>query len=238
MTSPLRVLVTRADEDAQRTAVALGKLGHTAVLAPATMIRALKAGLPHGTWNAFAVTSHHAFLDLEASLDRYRPVYAVGRRTAEAARAAGFRDVRVGTGDATRLADLLRLTLPRPARLLYLAGRDRKPVLEDTLIAAGYDIAVLETYAAEAVSEWPAAALEALRDSRVDAALHYSRRSVDLALALAKASGLADAVMSLHHLCLSEDCAEPLRTLGAASIAIAERPDEDALLALLDAPQR
>ena len=43
---------------------------------------------------------------------------------------------------------------------------------------------------------------------------------------------------SLRHLCLSEDCAEPLRARGAASIAIAERPDEDALLALLDAPRR
>ena len=237
MTRPLRVLVTRAEDDAQRTAAELAKLGHEAVLAPVTVVRAQPTSLPPGTWQAIAATSHHAFLDADASLDRSRPVYAVGRRTAEAARAAGFRDVRIGAGDAAGLADLLRLTLPRPARLLYLAGRDRKPVLEEALAAAGYDVAVLETYAAEAVSDWPPTAREALRDGRLDAALHYSRRSVDLTLALADAAGLGDTVLRLRHLCLSEDCAEPLKARGAASVAVAQHPDEDALLALLDAPR-
>ncbi|MGI3901182.1 MAG: uroporphyrinogen-III synthase [Janthinobacterium lividum] len=232
------MLVTRAEDDATRTAVALGKLGHEAVLAPATMIRAFKAGLPPGTWNALVATSHHAFLALDANLDRTRPVYAVGRRTAEAARTAGFRDVRLGAGDATSLADLLRLTLPRPARLLYLAGHDRKPILEDTLAAAGYDVAILETYAAEALPGWPAAVIAALREGAIDAALHYSRRSVDLTLMLADAAELGGAILQLRHLCLSEDCAAPLRAWGATSIAIAERPDEDALLALLDARRR
>lgn len=232
------MLVTRAEDDATRTADALLKLGHEVVVAPVTTIRASKTSLPSGTWRALAATSHHAFLDLDAGLDRSRPVYAVGRRTAEAARAAGFRDVRIGAGDAAGLADLLRLTLPRPARLLYLAGRDRKPVLEETLTAAGYDVVVMETYAAEAVSEWPPAMRDTLRDSRLDAALHYSRRSVDLTLALADAAGLTDAILPVRHLCLSEDCADLLRARGARSVAVAARPDEDGLLALLDAPQR
>ncbi len=88
--------------------------------------------LPSGPFDALLATSRHAFTqgpDLQRWGKRL-PVFAVGRRTAEAARAAGFDDVRIGAGDGEGLATLVRLTLPRPARLLYLAGRDRKPTLE------------------------------------------------------------------------------------------------------------
>ncbi len=234
----MRILVTRPDPDAERTAAALAARGHAAVPAPVTAIRRQAAVLPSGPVQALAATSHHAFGDLGADFERFLPVYAVGRRTAEAARAAGFRDVRTGTGDASGLGDLLRLTLPRPARLIYLAGRDRKPALEEAMSAAGYEASVVETYAAEALAEWPPAVVEALRssDTEIEAALHYSRRSAELALSLADRAGLTDAFLRLRHVCLSEDCAEPLRARGAPAVAVAARPDEDALLALLDAP--
>ncbi len=235
----MRVLVTRAEPEAGRTAEALARRGHEAVPAPVTAFRRTGAALPGGRYDAVVATSHHAFAarsEGEDGVERARPVFAVGSRTAAAARAAGFRDVRVGAGDASGLADLLRLTLPRPARLLYLAGRDRKPVLEEALAAAGYGIAAVSVYAAEPVEAWPAAALAALRSGAVAAALHYSRRSADLALALAAREGVGDALLALRHLCLSADAAAPLLERGA-TVGIAGRPDEDALLALLaDAP--
>ena len=233
----MRVLVTRPEPDAGRTAAALAERGHAAVLAPVTIVRSTGAVLPAGRFDAIAATSHHAFAAPER-LDRRLPVFAVGGRTAAAARAAGFRDVRVGRGDAAGLADLLRLTLPRPARLLYLAGRDRKPLLEEAVAAAGYVIAVAEIYGADALPDWPIEVQAALRGRELDAALHYSRRSVDLALALAARAGLEDAVLLLRHVCLSGDCAEPLMERRAVSVAVADRPDEDALLALLDATRR
>lgn len=230
----MRVLVTRPAHDAERTAAALARLGHAAVLAPATAIRRTGAMLPAGRYDAVAATSHHAFA-ADDGVERARPVFAVGSRTAAAARAAGFRDVRVGAGDASGLADLVRLTLPRPARLLFLAGRDRKPVLEDVLTGAGYEVAAAEVYAADPVDAWPEAAVAALRSGGVEAALHYSRRSAELALSLASRGGVADAVLRLRHLCLSADAAEPLSDRGAPAVRIAERPDEDALLTLLAA---
>ena len=234
----MRVLVTRAAPDGERTATALAERGHEAVLAPVTEVRATGAPLPSGRFDAILATSHHAVAVGAEGLDRLLPVFAVGRRTAAAARAAGFRDVRVGAGDAAGLADLLRLTLPRRARLLYGAGRDRKPALEAALGAAGHDVAVAEVYAAEALDAWPAAVRDALRGGAVDAALHYSRRSAGLALALSAAGGLDAAFLSLRHLCLSDDCAAPLSERRASAVRIAERPDEEALLALLDAAGR
>lgn len=50
-----------------------------------------------------------------------KPVYAVGNRTAEAARAAGFRVALVGGGGLQQLLD----TLHRPLRLLRSAGEAR-----------------------------------------------------------------------------------------------------------------
>lgn len=235
---PLRILVTRAATDAAATAAALSKRGHEAVLAPVTAIRPTGAARPPGRFEAVMATSRHAFAGLGQDVDRGLPVFTVGPSTAAAARAAGLRDVRIGDGDAAGLADLLRLTLPRPARLLYLAGRDRKATLEAVLGAAGYEVATVEVYAAEAVAAWPAAARDALRQHRIDAVLHYSRRGVDLAMALAHRAGLEDAFLLLRHVCLSGDCAELLMERRAASVAIAERPDEEALLAALDATRR
>ncbi len=230
----MRVLITRSLADAERTAAAVARLGHAPVLAPVITIRHAPRVRPFGRFDAVVATSHHAFADGEPDRERRLPLFAVGGRTAGAARAAGFKDVRIAAGAAESLVDLLRLTLPRPARLLYLAGRDRKPALERALDAAGHDVAVVEVYAAEAVERWPAPALHALREG-LDAALHYSRRSVEIALRLAEQDGLGDALLTLHHACLSADVAEPLLRHAAVSVAVAERPDEDGLLALLDA---
>ena len=233
----MRVLITRDAADAARTAEALARLGHEAVIAPALAI-ALRPLAPRARHPAaLLATSHHAFAGaLPEGIDRMAPVFAVGERTAEAARAAGFRDVRVGAGDGAGLVPLVLLTLPRPATLLYLAGRDRKPGIEAALVAAGCGVEVAEVYAAEPAEAWPAAAVGDLDGGAVAAALHYSRRSAGLALDLARRHGLIAPFLSLEHLCVSADAAEPLVAAGASAVAVAARPDEGSLLALLRTP--
>ena len=56
---------------------------------------------------------------------RALPVFAVGRRSAEAMAAAGFADVTSADGDVSDLAQLVAARLKPAARLLYLAGEDR-----------------------------------------------------------------------------------------------------------------
>ncbi len=231
----MRVLVTRDSDAAADTAAALARLGHEALLAPVIDITPTSATLPSGSFDAILVTSRHA---LPQGLDVLRwgkrlPVFAVGRRTAEAARAAGFEDVRIGAGDGEGLATLVSLTLPRPARVLYLAGRDRKPTLDSSLTGIGVQLVIIETYAANPVDRWPEAVVAALREGTIDAALHYSRRSAELALALAERLEVADAFLLLHHACLSADVAEPLLAAKAFAVAVAAQPDEENLLALL-----
>ena len=234
----MRVLVTRDRDAAVETAAALARLGHGALLGPVIDITQTSMPLPSGSFDALLATSRHVFshgLDIQRWGKR-RPVFAVGRRTAEAARAAGFDDVRIGAGDGEDLATLVSLTLPRPARLLYLAGRDRKPTLEASLSGAGIRLEVVETYAAVPVDHWPETVVKTLRDGGIDAALHYSRRSAELALTMSERLGVGDAFLLLHHACLSADVADPLLAAKAFAVAVAAKPDEESLLALLSHP--
>ncbi len=222
----------RAEADAGRTAAALKALGHDSVLAPVLRIVPRQAPFPTGRFEAVLATSAHAFAGGQKAVEtlRHLQLFAVGAATAEAGRRVGFEDVRVSLGDASALATLATLTLPQPAELMVLAGRDHKPGLEESLGKAGYGLTVVEAYAAEAEQGWPPVAIDALSDGDIAAAVHFSRRSATLALGLANGHGLALPFLALRHLCLSEDVAVPLREAGAERVLIAAEPCEVALL--------
>jgi uroporphyrinogen-III synthase len=81
---------------------------------------------------------------------------------------------------------------------------------------------------------FPPALTTALKADEVDAVLHFSRRSADNYLAGAAKEGVVEQAMAVRHLCLSAQIAELFVQAGAGSVAIAKRPDEAALLALLE----
>lgn len=230
------VVVTRAEQDAQATAARLAALGHAPLIAPVLVLRATGAALPTGPFDAALATSAHAFLDWgarEGSAGLVRlPLCAVGARTAAAARAAGFADVRIAGGDAAALVDLLRLTGLASAQLVYLAGRDRRPALEQALGASGARLTVCETYAAEAAAGFDPAVVARLAAASDGAVLHYSRRSADLFLALADRAGLGAALGRWRHVAISAEAAAPLVAAGLAP-RIALRPTEPELFAAL-----
>src|ERR1019366_4802217 len=84
------------------------------------------------------------------------PLYVVGARAARAARDTGLAVAGEPAADAAALAERLARALPPGARLLYLAGRDRKPTLETALAAAGLVVQAVELYAAESRETWSA----------------------------------------------------------------------------------
>ena len=78
----MRFLVTRSPDDAVRTGQKLAAIGHEACLAPLTRIVPTGDPLPADPCDALIVTSAHAG-DALPALDRRKPVFAVGERTAE-----------------------------------------------------------------------------------------------------------------------------------------------------------
>jgi uroporphyrinogen-III synthase len=229
----MRVLVLRPRAAGERTAARLRARGYEAVLAPVTAIAPLDTPPPAGPFAAVLVTSPSAFAAPIPDGLKELPLLAVGGRTAEVARARGFRDVESAGGDRNALAALAARRLPRGARLLLVQGRDHKEDTAPLLAAAGLTPVPWIAYAAERLPRLPDPAVAALDEGRIDIVLHYSRRSAETALALAEAAGVARPFLASVQVCLSPDVAEPLVRAGAVRIVTAAEPQEDALFAAL-----
>jgi uroporphyrinogen-III synthase len=227
----MRLLVTRPQPEAERTATRLRGLGHIVIVAPVLAVRPSGEPAPPGPFDALLVTSANA-VPAVARAGLAGPVFAVGPRTAAALRDAGFAEVRAAA-DALALAGLVRTELAAGARLLHVAGRDRKAEPERSLAAAGFTVTTWVAYAALPASALPDEAVRALARGDVDAVLHYSRRSAATLLDLAVAAGLDGSLTALAHVCISDDAAAPLRAAGARRVVAAAQPDEDGLLAAL-----
>jgi uroporphyrinogen-III synthase len=236
----MRLAVTRPLEDAERTAAVLRARGHDVLVAPLMQVEPVAAAIRE-SWGAVVVTSANAPAAIAANPVRAAliklPVYAVGRRSAEACRQAGFTDVITAGGD---VRDLIRLIVARRADaagpLLYLAGEDRAADLIGELTMRGIAAEMAVVYRA-AAAPFPPALTAALKAGGLDAVLHFSKRSAEIYLAGAAQAGQGEAALAVRHLCLSAQIAKPLRSAGATQVTVAARPDEAALMALVDAAQ-
>jgi uroporphyrinogen-III synthase len=229
------VALLRAREDAARSAALLRSRGFGVALAPATLIRATGAAPPAEPFDAVAATSAKAIAMLAPAAREAiagLPLYVVGARAAEAAAEAGFALAHPPAPDVGALSAALRASLAPQARVLYLAGRDRKPALAAALREIGARTTVLEVYAAEAREAWSPDEARGL--AGCDAALHYSRRSASLAVGLAERAGLAERFRAMAHACLSQDVAEPLRAAGWPRLTCADGANEARLVAALE----
>jgi uroporphyrinogen-III synthase len=227
-----RALLLRAPADAARTAVRLKTLGFEAVCSPVIDIVATGAEPPPGDYDAALVSSAKG-VDTVARLDALRdlPFHVVGETTAEAARKRGLTPDIVA-GNAAAILPLLLSSYVNPSHFLYLAGRDRQPTLEAGLHEAGHRVTTVEVYVAQAARELTDMAREQLQAGGITAALHYSRRSVEIFLGLSIAAGLGSTLSGFPHIALSDDVAAPLRA-QALRVAVASRPDETHLLETL-----
>lgn len=232
----MRVLVLRPEDAARRTAARLAALGHEAVCAPVLEIRPTNEPAPSGAFDAAMATSAQAFRSVDenalASFVRL-PLMCVGARTAAAARAAGFREIVIEAPDAARLVSAMSEGAKARNRLVYLVARDRKPILEKGLAAAGLAVTPWTVYEARAVPSLPGEAAEALRHGAVAAALHFSPRSAGVFRKLVADASLEAAARKLLHVAISPDAAGELEGMGAPLVRVAAEPDEAHMLELL-----
>lgn len=230
----MRLLITRPEPDAQRTAATIRARGHHAILAPLLRIEPIThATIDADGFAAILVTSANAALTRVEGL-RGIPVFAVGERSAKAMRSGGFTDVRSANGDINDLAGMVRERVKPGASLLYLAGEDRSGDLAGDLRARGFLVNTVIVYRAVAANALPQTAADAMA-AGIDGVLHFSRRTAEAYVDAAIAGGLLEsAVKRLAHYCLSARVAEPLAAAGAADIRVAARPAEITLIELID----
>jgi uroporphyrinogen-III synthase len=236
----VRLLVTRPEPDAARTAEALRGRGHAAITAPLLRMKLIAdACAPAGPWVGVLATSVNAVraageLGWLGTI-RHLPLLAVGERTAAAARAAGFADVRSADGDA---GDLVRLAASAlagiAAGVLYLAGEQRAHDLAGVLGAQGIAVETAVVYRMAAEAAFPPAVRDALAAGAIDGVLHYSARTADAYLACAEADGIVAAACAPTHFCLSAEIAARISAAGGRQVKVAAKPDEPSLFSLIE----
>lgn len=232
------VIVTRPEPEGARTAAALAARGVPAMVWPLTRI-VLAGGpvaVPEGT-EALLFTSANGVRGFAAgSARRDLPALCVGGRTAEAARAAGFGDVRTAEGDA---AALVRLALADGARrFLHVRGETVAGDVAGALGAGGCDVAEAVVYGAEPADTVPAEVDAALAAGGASAIGLWSPRNARLFAEAARAHP-GWRLAALEGVAISAAAAGPLDGLGLSRVAVAARPDGEAMLdALTQAAER
>jgi uroporphyrinogen-III synthase len=240
----MAVLVTRPHPDGESTAATLRARGFEVLLAP--MLRFEPVAFrddEEAHYGAVIVTSANALRGitphLKASSLLKLPLFAVGEHTASAARSAGFETVISANGDAGALRELVEASvktkaLQKTSTLLHLAGADLARDLAGELGARGFSVVTLTTYRMAPVSDLPRETSDAFAASRVEAVLHYSRRSARAFLEAARTDGVEISALSIPHCCISDGVAAVVRDAGAMQVMVAASPDEKGLLEALD----
>jgi uroporphyrinogen-III synthase len=235
---PRTVLVTRPVEDAGPLAQRIEALGHRTIVEPLLTIRFLGARIDLSGVQALAFTSANGVRALKAALGdgvpATMPVFAVGRATAKAARDAGFEKVTAAAGDVESLAARIGEDVQASGgAILHIAGRDRAGDLAAALARQGFEARRVVLYAADAASELTAGTVTALRKGAVDDVVIFSPRTARQFVTLVGDAGLRSDMRRVRLLAFSPRVADAAKELSFASVAVAARTDEDALVALL-----
>ena len=240
----MAILVTRPHPDDETTASALRARGFEVLLAP--MLRFEPVAFhddEDARYGAVIVTSANALRGIEPYLKASRllklPLFSVGEHTASAARGVGFENVIPANGDAGALRDLMLASvktkeLKKASTLLYLAGADLARDLAGELGERGFTVVTHTTYRMSPVSSLPRDVSDAFAANRIEAVLHFSRRSARAFLDAARAAGVEISALAIPQCCISAAVASVVRDAGATQVMVASSPDENALLEALD----
>ena len=216
----MKVWITRTEPGASRTASGVRAMGLEAVVAPLLAPEAVEADPPAAD-EALIFTSPNGVRFYGGPTDR--TAWCVGEATAEAARAAGFADVRTGPGDVEGLIALLHDELDSPA--VHWGGAHVRGDLAGDLAALGHTVRRTTAYRARAVAACPAV--------DADIVLFHSPRAAEVFVALC-----GDATPSTA-ISISPAADAPLDGLAAARPGgtesalvrfIADRPTDAAIL--------
>jgi uroporphyrinogen-III synthase len=228
----MRILVTRPVEDGEEIAARLADMGHQALLAPLLTVRFHDGSEPDlEDVQAILATSANGIRALaRRTARRDFSIFAVGPQTAEEARNCGFIEIKNADGDAKALAEAATRWASRKGVLLHVCGQDAPGTLAENLSLRGFQVRRVVLYAIEPAAQLPAEAVAALKAGALDAAMFFSPRSARIFGVLA--DGLP--TESLVALCISAATAQALTSLSFARVAVAARPNQAAMLALVE----
>lgn len=233
----MRILVTRPASEAQETVQLLAAQGIAALATPLVEIEWFDTVLPAvEKFQAILFTSRNgvrAFARHHATTDK--PVFCVGDRTAEAAFAAGYKNVFSADGDAAALAEFVTKNLrPDAGALLRVAPQmHRADLLTDTLRQNGFAVEPAILYRNIYAPALPDAVKDAIAAQTLDGVLFFSPGMAANFTNLIYSAGLSMACRHMKAWCISEATARALDTSLWQDIQTAARPTQESLLQIV-----
>jgi uroporphyrinogen-III synthase len=233
----VRILITRPREDAEPFARALKALGHEVVIEPLLNVVFLPgAALDLIGVQALVLTSANGARAVAKRTEaRNINTVAVGPATADAARAAGFAHVSESGGEGVQaLASFVQHTLrSSDGALLHAAGSVTAGDLAGALEACGFSVRREVIYDAQPVDHLSGAVVAEFSAGLIDAVTFFSPRTAALFVELAEEENLEPGLARVRAICLSPAVAAALAPVRFATIKVAEKPSQDAMLAAL-----
>ncbi len=219
-----RVLITRAEPEASALAHLLESCGHNAVLAPLAQIYQNAIYTPLLLPEALIFTSRNA---PQYAPPHYNlPTFAIGPRTAQAARAAGFQHI-IADGDGIYAQLMSHIIASGFRTVWHIGGSDVRHDMAADLAAHGIKCHHLPFYGMRAVEDIPPAAKTAIAARALDMGLILSPQTAKRANTLLG----ADVRNWLPLWVLSDAIAEPLQAAGWRHVHISSQPSLLQLLA-------
>ena len=232
-----RALVTRPRAEAVALAEALAMRGIEAIIEPLLDIHYRDEPAPDlaGVQAVLCTSANGVRALARLSGDRGIALFAVGEATAARARDEGFAQVESAGGNVEDLARLAgRRLRPDAGRLLHLAGSDIAGDLAGMLREEGFAVDRVVLYEARPVPGLSAPTVAALQSGLVDFALFFSPRTAAVFTRLAEQAGVGAAIRGVTAVSISVAADRGLGDLAFRGRLVADTPDQNALLAVLD----
>ena len=232
--APIPIIVTRAEPGARATAARLEDLGLTAIYTPALSLEQRHdVALPEVQSLAGLVFTSANGVRVYAArrADRSLTAWCVGPAPAEAARVAGFADIRESAGNAVDLAQFIaQHTHPSAHPLLHVANEAATGTLKQTLTELGFETQFAPLYTMRPATTLPSEVTELMISAAPAILLVHSAKG---AAAMADLIG-ANAISAWTLVAISDQAAQPLAALVPTVPFIANAPNEAGLMRALD----
>lgn len=236
----MRLLVTRPEPDALALKARLEEMGHEATVAPMLSVSYQNADpIDLAEVHALIATSRNGLKALKAQgahrIASQLPIFVVGQATAREARALGFGDIVVGSGTVASLVpEIVGSADPQSDVLMHLAGDEVASDIAGELEMHGFRVMQPVVYRMAPATAFTPDVEEQIETGEVEGVLLFSPRTAAIYADLIVQHGLVKASRRLNHYCLSRAVAQRLAPLAPVRIELAETPDLDAILSLLE----
>ena len=237
---PRGVIITRPEPGLSETMAAVTDAGWLPLASPALVVQRYTLRLPKKLPAAILLTSGQAVSAVVAAAQQAKaldiPVYAVGDRTAQRARDAGFTHVKSADGDARALVALLQThQQPECGSLLLCSGAGQGVELAAWCRQAGFKVVRRVVYAAKPIQHINVQTCTAIQAAKVAVVLFFSAESAAGWLAaLPKAEQNALAAQA-RAVVISGRVAGVLRAAGWQNVRIADHVSAAAVMDALGA---